>query len=60
MMLIDKYYKKESSDKISDIDRVTGGYIKAIGRENCDDAVSVDPREEISFYLACESRSAIS
>lgn len=59
-MLIDKYYETESNDKISDTDRVTGGYIKAIGGENCDEAVSGDPREEISFYLASESRSAIS
>lgn len=59
-MLVDKYYKNKSNDKISDIERVIGGYIKTIAQENCDDAVLNDPREDVSFYLASEARTAIS
>ena len=59
-MLVDKYYKNENDDKISDIDRVIGGYIKAIGQENCDAAVLNDLRDEVSLYLGSQARFAIS
>jgi len=52
--------QKNVITKVTDIERVIGGYIKAIGKEDCSEAINYDSREEIKFYLGADRRTAIS
>lgn len=56
------YFQQEKgfAEIIPDIERVIGGYVKAIGKENCSEAIKYDSREEIKYYLGEERKTAIS
>ena len=60
--IITDFYKtdNQSIESISEIERVLGGYVKAIGKENCSEAIKYDCREEIKFHLGEERRTTIS
>lgn len=57
-----KFYRndKDPDRVISETTRAIGGYIRAIGKEFCDEALIYDSREEIKFHLGAERRSSIS
>lgn len=57
-----EYYNKEkdSSFLMQDIFRVLAGYIKAIGEENCDEALRYDSREAVFFHLSSDRSSSVS
>ena len=57
-----QFYRRDKDQEraVSEISRVIGGYIKAIGKETCDEALLHDTREDIKFHLGTERRSTVS
>lgn len=56
-----RFYKRElDPDKeVNETNRVINGYIKAIGQENCNQAIMYDNRDAVAYHLGSERGSSV-
>ncbi len=57
-----EFYQQKNGpiEKISEIEKIVWGYIRAIGKEDCSEALHYDSRAEINYFLGVDRKSSIS